>query len=158
MSFVVSVPADDASPAGAKVKCGPFWPDIDLNDAREVMKISGGTVTDPRLVAAIEGALLTALKDLTEWQAAQETAGYTKLQDIPAQKLGGESRLLIAWKRAIYAYATADLNETGRDLTATKAGADRAEDAASLADAFRRNGLFAVRDILGRHRVTSELI
>jgi hypothetical protein len=157
MSFIAS-PPEEASPAGAKVKCGPFWPDIDLNDARDTMKISGGTVTDPRLVMAIEGAMLTAFKDLDGWQETQQAAGYATLKAVPAATIGNETRLTLAWRRAVYAYAMADLNETGRDLTATKLGADRADESATLADAYHRNGLQAVRDILGVPRVTSELI
>lgn len=157
MTFV-AVPPEDATPEGQKVACGPFWPDIDINDFRNKMRVGGTTLPAARLQEAIEGAVLTALNDLIDWQAAQTALGYDTLADVPSIALGGETRLTIAWRRAVYAYATADLTETHRDMGATPTGMNRTEPVILSADDHRRNGLQAVRDILGVNRVTSELI
>lgn len=157
MAFVANPPADD-SIADATVACGPFWPDIDLNDLRAKMRIGGTSIPAERLREAAEAAALTALNDLTDWQAAQVSAGYATLTSVPAPAIGGVTRLTLAWRRAVYAYAAADLTETHRDLSATPTGATRGEEVMLSADDHRRNGLFAVRDILGVNRVASELI
>lgn len=158
MSGFIVTPPEPASPDGAKLTCGPFWPDLDLNLFRDTMRIGAGIVPDPRLLAALQGAVLTALNDLADWQANQQTLGYASLSDVPSIALGDETRLTLLWRRAIFAYAAADLAETHKDITATATGASQAEAIAPTADILMRDGLNAVRDILAKPRITTELI
>ena len=156
-SFIIS-PPEDASPAGATVSAGAFWPAIDLNDFRDTMRVGNATIPDPRLIAAIKGAIVTVSRDLKDWRAAQIEAGNTKLSEVEADDIGDETELELLWKRAVQAYATADLLETHPDVTATKAGIDKEQEVQSAICHHQRNGLNAIRDILGCRRVNSELI
>ena len=156
-SFVLS-PPDDASPAGAVVNAGTFWPAIDLNTFRDTMRVGNATIPDPRLVAAIKGAIVTVSLDLKDWRALQIEAGHESLADVPAEDIQDESLLVILWQRAVSSYATADLIETHPDITATKAGVDKEQEIQTAIAYHQRNGLHAVRDILDVRRVTSELI
>lgn len=158
MSDMVFNPPAPASPPGATVHAGPFWPEIDLNDFRDTMRVGGTTPPDPRLIAAITGAILTVTGDLTDWRTAQETLGHAALSEVPSEAMGTDTRLVLIWRRAVYAYAAADLVETHRDISATKAGFDRAEEPALTADDHRRNGLHAVRDLKGLRRIRAALI
>lgn len=158
MSIIIS-PPEAASPAGASVSAGVFWPAIDLNNFRDTMRVGNATIPDPRLIAALKGAIITASRDLKDWRESQVAAGHETLAAVPSEEFGDdETELTLLWTRAVCSYATADLIETHPDITATKAGVDKAEDIASAVCTHQRNGLNAVRDILGCTRITSELI
>lgn len=162
MSDFVASPAAPVTPPNTTVAAGSFWPAIDVNDYRDVMRVGTTTITDPRIKTALRGAIVTTLRDLADWKATQIAAGHDTLAAVPSENLGtGEqpdTLLMIAWRRAVYSYATADLAETHRDLTATKPGAVKAEEVCLTADDHRRNALHAVRDILDVGRTAVELI
>ncbi|CAL4868200.1 hypothetical protein MMA231_02475 [Asticcacaulis sp. MM231] len=155
--FVIS-PPEDASPAGATVSAGEFWPAIDLNAFRKAMRVGNATIPDPRLIPAITGAIITVSRDLKDWKALKIEAGCDTLSDVESEKYGDDTELELLWSRAVFAYATADLLETHPDITATKAGIDKEQEVQSAIAHHQRNGLNAIRDILGCRRVDSELI
>ena len=64
----IATPPDPVSPAGSTVAGNAWWPGIDRNAARDALRL-GEVVTDARLTAALEGAWLTVVSDLAEWQA-----------------------------------------------------------------------------------------
>jgi len=68
-SPLIALPPDPASPEGSFVAADGWWPGIDCNAARDALRI-GEIVTQPRLIAALEGAMLTITGDLAWWQAA----------------------------------------------------------------------------------------
>jgi hypothetical protein len=158
MSGFIAVPPAALSPTGETISGEDFWPDIDLNDFRDCMRVGGNVIPDPRVKLALLGALESVQIDLADWRALQEATGYDTLASVPAATMGGLSRYVVLWRRAVYAYAAADLTETHRDITATSAGASQSEAIAPTADDHRRNATYAVRGILGVSRTTVELI
>lgn len=158
MSSFISSPAPAATAEGAVISLWPFWPDIDVNHFRDVQRIGGTLIPDARLAEALTGAALGVDGDLSEWRAAQEGVGHSSLEAVPAPLFGDESRLVLLWRRAIYAYATADLRESHGDVTATGTGQGRAEWLDMSAEDYRRNAIHAIRDILGKGRTAVELI
>lgn len=158
MTDTVFIPAPSPSAPGAKVAAGPFWPDVDLNDLRTSMRIGGSTIPDARLIQAIQAAIITVAQDLWTWRSARELEGHANLLACPAEEIGGESVLVINYRRAVYSYAAADLVETHGDITATAASVDKSEANGCTADDHRRNGVHAVRDIKGKRRSVARLI
>ena len=158
MSDSVFIPAPSPSQPGAKVAAGPFWPDVDLNDLRDAMRIGNSTITDKRLIPAIQGAVLTLDQDLAAWRAEREAEGNASLSACPSPEIGEESRLVVLYRRAVYAYAAADLVETHGDITATAVVVDKREANICTADDHRRNGVQAIRDIKGKRRISARLL
>ncbi|MDC7683281.1 head completion/stabilization protein [Asticcacaulis sp. BYS171W] len=158
MSDLISIPPEDASPGNSVVTAGPFWPDIDINDFRESFRVAGPEITHARLVLALRGALLSLRSETIEWKAAQVAAGYATLAAIPADEIDGESVNIHLYRRAIYAFAAADLLENHRDTTATGAGLGRIEESQPTAGDHKRNATHAIRDLKGKRRVKSALI
>ncbi|GGZ32097.1 hypothetical protein GCM10011273_17690 [Asticcacaulis endophyticus] len=122
------------------------------------MRIGGSTIPDPRLIEAIEGAIITVNGDLRDWRLDRLAEGHALLSAVSPDEVNGEKALVVIWKRAVMAFAAADLMETHRDVSATNEGAKRAEEQAPTACDHRRNGVHAIRDILGVTRTTVELI
>ena len=158
ISGFVSSPAPAATPPGTDLDFGPFWPSIDVNHFRDTQRIGGTAIPDARLTAALIGAVIAVEHDLSAWRADREAEGKAKLEDVAQDTYGTEGRLVLLWRRAVYAFATADLAETHRDVTATNTGQARAPELDNRADDHRRNGIHAVREILGVNRTAVELI
>ncbi|TCP95157.1 head completion protein GPL [Sphingomonas sp. PP-F2F-A104-K0414] len=134
-----------------------WFPDIDATALRSARRIRD-VVTPERLALAVTGAIITVGNQLAAWQVAHLLAGHANLAEVPSPKLGETSRLVLLYTRAIGAYAKAELVETYRDTDLTAQGqrdADAVEP--SIVD-LRRDGIHAVRDMLGRARVRAELI
>jgi len=146
--------------AGATIGNDGFFIDIDMLAMRDAMRLDG-TVTDARLRPAIVSAMLSVNRDLREWQQVQQAKGFGKLADVPATMIDGESRLVSLYRRAVYSTAKADLIERYRDYDTTAAALSdkKSMEWMDIAPADqRRNAHWAIADIVGRPRMTVELI
>ena len=133
----------------------PWFPAVNLEAVRLIGRIDSG-VTLARLAEAATAAMISVNRDLADWRAARETEGAESLAAVPAVQIGGESRNLFLYRRAVAAFAKADLLEGYVDYDLTKAGEQVSEDRSP--DVARRNGRLALRDLLGNARTTVELI
>lgn len=158
MSGFISSPAPAATPPGAMLECGPFWPDIDLNHFRDSQRIGGTLIPDQRVKDALLGGVMAVEVDLGAWRTALEEGGNVRLADVPQPQIGNEKRLLMLFRRAVYAYATADLVETHRDVTASGPAQNALGEMDQRAEDHRRIAIHAVRDMLGTGRTTVGLI
>ena len=153
-----TVPPAPASPEDTVVAVDDWYPPIDCNAMRDALRL-GTMVTHTRLVAAIEGGLLSVTADLAAWRAEKQAAGAAGLDQVaPDEQLGGENRLVLLFTRAVRFAAAAELAELHRDLSATNDGASRADAQLLSAAEYQRLRIGAVRDILGVSRVAVELI
>jgi hypothetical protein len=82
----------------------------------------------------------------------------SRIADVPADVIDGESVLVLAYQRAIGGFARAELIEGYRDTDLTGRGDRKVEDLEPSVDELRRDALHAIRDILGVGRTTVELI
>jgi hypothetical protein len=134
-----------------------WFPDVDPADIRADRRIRD-VVTAPRMRAAVIGAIMSARVDLRAWAALQRLAGASSLADVPADTIDGESVLVLAYHRAIGAFARAELIEGYRDTDLTGRGDRKVDDLEPSTGELRRDALHAIRDILGVGRTSVELI
>jgi hypothetical protein len=139
------------------ISSGDWYPPIDLTDARAVMRVDG-TVTNERLTESIQLAMCAVEDRLDVWQQQQVDLGRATLAAVPSKMVGAESRLVLLYKRAVYATVQAELLEIYRNFDTTHAGKTRADSMDETVDDYRRNVRYAIRDILGRPRADVELI
>lgn len=156
-SPVISVGADPAGIAGPLIRLGDWWPAIDTARARAAMRLDGN-VTEERLRDALIEAAAATVEHLADWQAAQLTKGYARLQDVPALDVDGESVKVHRFRRAVFCTATANLSERYRNVDTTYSGNRRAEIVELPIDDLRRDAAWAIADIQGRPHTTIELI
>lgn len=158
MSFNATAPSRKTStPADAMtVRNDGFFPDIDLGQLRETMRLDG-TVTATRLRSAAIEAVIAINNELAEWSKAQLAAGVIRLDEM-LPKIGGESVYLTRYRTAVFRTAKADLTERYRDFDATPAGEAKADQLEGTIGDDRRAARWAVRDLLGLPRSTIELI
>ncbi|HGO5816105.1 TPA: head completion/stabilization protein [Mannheimia haemolytica] len=134
-----------------------FFPNIELLEVRNAMRIDG-TVINERLKQAVIEAMATVNADLKAYRLNAQQAQKANLQACDDEQINGESVLVYKYKRAVYCLAVANLYERYRSYDSTKEGHDKAEELESTAGDLKRDYHFAVRDILGENRMISELI
>lgn len=158
MSFVSTPPLSQPSETPAPpITNDAFYPDVSLEHARDTMRLDG-TVTDARLRHELLAATASVNDELRAARSAWREAGITRLADVPADQLDGETVLLQHYRRAVYCLAKATLIERYRDYDTTADGARRADELEPQSDELRRDARWAINDIVGRPRVTVELI
>lgn len=158
MSFIANAPSKTTStPADAMtVTNDGFFPEIDLNQMRETVRLDG-TVTTARLRDAAITAVISINGELQAWKAAQIAAGAAQLADV-GPRIGGVGVQVSRYLTAVYRTAKADLTERYRDFDATPAGEAKADQLEGTIGDDRRAARWAVRDLLGLPRSTIELI
>lgn len=125
-----------------------WWPDIDLQDARSVLRLTG-TVTNARLLESLQNAVYAINDELSQWAVLQRDLEPIDLED---------QRLADLYRRAVYFTAKAELSERYRDFDTTAAGERRAENLDNSIDEARRVVRWAISDILGKPRLTVEAL
>ncbi|MCL1861840.1 MAG: head completion/stabilization protein [Proteobacteria bacterium] len=150
MTFVAAAPAKPAK----DLPRHPFWPAVNPDTFRDVMRVDG-TVSTARLIHALTEAVVYINSELKAWRIAREAAGCLSLDAVPDEDT---ARLPYLYCRAVYEYATADLMERYLRFDATGDAQQRAEGQAPAIENHRRNAFWAVRDIKGEARSTMELI
>lgn len=160
-AFVSRPPIADAAPPAAPdpelITGDGWWPDVDLAKLREIVRIDT-TVTPIRLREAAADAIIELGAELAEWRAPLEAAGHANLHAVPAPQIDGQSQKVTLYTRAIYSSVAADLAERLKDVSATAAGMERADELACPADEFRRNVRWAIARLTGKNHVVVELI
>lgn len=162
MSFVAN-PAQPPRTVIADEIVGDAWhPPFKLSTFQEAVRI-GSTVTGVRAREALLGGIVSADIALADWRAGQEAEGVTALVDVTIRgkagtRLGDEPLAIILYRRAVYAYAAADLAENHNDVTATDDGRQRRETRAASADELRASATRALRDLMTRRRAKVALV
>lgn len=146
-----------ASPDQAPIENGAFWPPIDPDACRDVMKLDG-TVTNPRLRAALIGAMGEANQLLTAWAGVHQASGHATLADVPAQQIDGGSLKVHQYRTAVYYLAAAQLTEHIRSIDTSRQGNAAADVLEAPIDTHRRTARWLLNDIRGNPRTTVELI
>lgn len=134
-----------------------WWPDVEPADARDILRLDG-TVSVARLREALVIAVGSVNAELDVWKSAQAALGIVKLADVPAPSIGGTSRFVDLYQRAVRCRAAAHLVERYRNLDITDKGQKNAEAQEPSIDELRRDARWALADIQGIPHATVELI
>ena len=124
-------------PAGDEpvIKNTFFFPDIDPKRVRERMRLEQ-TVAPARLREAIKSGMAETNAELYEYREQKIAAGFTRLADVPADDIDGESIKVFYYERAVCAMATASLYERYRGVDASAKGDKKADSIDSTIDAL----------------------
>jgi hypothetical protein len=148
VSGFIATPPAPASPAGSTVEADGWFTPIDVNDVRAKLRIGEGVVTHERLVNAIEGAMVTAFRQVHGWRSAQAAAGINGLAEVDDIQINGRKRAVLIWERIILYFAAAEVADNYRDLVASDQANIRSENELQTADVYRRMAHNAVSDLL----------
>lgn len=155
MKFVSPEPVKEG--AQDVIKNTFFWPDIRPEDYRASMR-TDGTVTPERLRRALLTAISEVNADLYTFREKQMARGLETLEQVPAEKVDGESERVRLYQSAVFNWAKAVLIERYRDFDSSAEGNKKADELeVSLGDVWRdvRWAISRLRDL---PHMTVELI
>jgi Phage head completion protein (GPL) len=156
MSFL----ANQSPPAAASeplIENDGWFPDVSPADVRAQARLDG-TVTAPRLRAALLHAMADINGELASWRLTQQAAGIPSLEDLPGAELGGQSIWLVYYQQAIVSHVQCSLIEAYRDFDTTGSGDAKADGLEARIDSHRRDLRWAIAALQARPRTTVELI
>lgn len=151
------LPTNPTNKDEGEVSSAPFWPVINLNTLRAIMR-TDGTITTERLRHAVIDAVAAVNSDLSGWAINRQAEGHQQLAEVPSQTVNAESVLVHWYRRAVYSMARANLYERYLDSSATAEAAKDTDARDQTANDLYRDARFAIRDILGETHTTVELI
>ncbi|ODN55777.1 head completion protein [Acinetobacter sp. 51m] len=149
MGFVAN---GNSTPSQIVIKSDSFYPNVDLDHIREIVRIDGA-VTNARLQqVTIEevidvNRLLKSLKD----KAAQ-------LSDLSTSEINDQPETDYLYLSAVANGVAAKVNENYRNYDSSNAGGKKAENAELTVDDYRRNKQWAILQLLGENHTVVELI
>lgn len=128
-----------------------FFPDIDPKRVREGMRLEQ-TVAPARLREAIKTGIAETNAELFLWREQQIAGGVSKLADVPADDLDGESVRVFYNLRAVTSMATATLYERYRGVDASAKGDKKADSIDTTVDELWRDMRWAVSRVQDKPR------
>ncbi|HBZ1364554.1 TPA: head completion/stabilization protein [Klebsiella pneumoniae] len=128
-----------------------FFPDIDPKRVREGMRLEQ-TVAPARLREAIKTGIAETNAELFLWREQQIAGGVSKLADVPADDLDGESVRVFYYLRAVTSMATATLYERYRGVDASAKGDKKADSIDTTVDELWRDMRWAVSRVEDKPR------
>ncbi len=135
-----------------------FWPEIDPNDFKKIMRVGGDLITAPRIRQALNAAIISAETTLADKMNQWQIEGHSKLEDVPAAQFDGLSKYVQLWRSAIYALANADLIESHPDISTTNEALGDLGTLSNTAKDLRRNATHSLRQILHKNRTRIGII
>ncbi|RTM56902.1 head completion/stabilization protein, partial [Enterobacter hormaechei] len=90
--------------------------------------------------------------ELSEWREYQQDTGYARLEDVPTDKLDGESVRVFHYLNAVCAMTTATLYERYRGVDASAKGDKKADSIDSTIDEMWRDMRWSVARIQDKAR------
>ena len=134
------------------IKSDSFYPNVDLDHIREIVRIDGA-VTNARLQQAIIEEVIDVnrlLKSLKDKAAQLSDLSTSEINDLP------ETDYL--YLSAVVNGVAAKINENYRNYDSSNSGAKKAEHAELTVDDYRRNQQWAILQLLGENHTVVELI
>ncbi len=110
------------------------------------------TVAPVRLREAIKTGIAETNAELFLWREQQIAGGFSKLADVPADDLDGESVRVFYYLRAVTSMATATLYERYRGVDASAKGDKKADSIDTTVDELWRDMRWAVSRVRDKPR------
>lgn len=135
-----------------------FWPDIDVGDF-ERLRGTPYAQDDERIANAVLSAVASVNLQLLKLKTHFEAEGIRQAQDIVATpSIDGKNHVVIQYQTAVFAKAKADLLPDFATVHQKKEGDLLAERLAETKNELLAESERIVRNLLGKTRVTVDLI
>ncbi|QRN39343.1 head completion/stabilization protein [Pectobacterium carotovorum] len=146
-AVVIPVPAQQ----DAVIENTFFWPAVEPGTLRTLMRLEN-TVTPERLRHAALTAISEVNAELFEYRREQMAAGFTTLDDVPAERLDGQSEKFHHYLRAVSAITTATLYERYRGYDASAKGDRKADALDGTIDELWRDARWSISQLQDKPR------
>ena len=117
-----------------------------------------GTVTYARLTTSVVEAMAFVNDCLRPLREEQQARNITSMAEMAGEVINGSNIFITRYKRAVYCYAAANIQERYASFDLTREGEKKGEIFQDSINDLRRDGQLAIRDLLGVPRITAALI
>ncbi len=145
----------EANTAEDTITNNGFFPDLLISDFRTAMR-TDDNVSTGRTRQQLISAMYFINEDLKPWQLEQEEH-FESIEEISVDEYQTH-RLIHLYKDAVYNRAKAMIIENYRDIDSTNSGHDRAAEMELRVDDYLQKSREAVRQLMGKPRMTVELV
>lgn len=149
MGFVAN---GNTTPSSIKIKSDPFYPIIDLDHIRKIVRIDGA-VTNERL----EQTIIEEIIDVNRLICRLKEKA-SSLTDLAKTFINDQPDTDYLYLSAVGNGVAAKVNENYRNYDSSNSGAIKAEKAELTVDDYRRNKHWAIQQLLGENHTIVELI
>lgn len=149
MGFVAN---GNYTPSDIKIKSDEFYPAINLDQIRNIVRIDSA-VTNERLKQIIIEEVIDVnrlLKRLKTKAASLSDLSEYEIDDLPSTDY--------LYVSAVSNGVAAKVNENYRNYDSSNAGSKKADSAEITVDDYRRNKQWAIQQLLGENHTVVELI
>ncbi|WHI45030.1 head completion/stabilization protein [Microbulbifer sp. VAAF005] len=135
-----------------------FFPDISLGDYQK-MYSAPASLMQEKVEHLLRLAMIEINEGLEDQQALWEEEGYSTLAEVPAKLVGGKSRLLVHYQRAVFSLATAMAFREFPTVARREVGEHQAAQSLDTEQMYRAESDRAARRLRGiSTNITAEII
>ena len=120
---------------GETVKNTDFFPNIDLGDFQEQMRIDSEYRIEV-IKRRVRLAIVYVNKELKEQQTVWTEEGHATLKEVPAEPVDDESPLVFEYLNAVYSHAKATLMQDYKTMNRREEAENEAKDSSSTFDSY----------------------
>lgn len=133
----------------------PWFPSVSVSELDNLYRLTG-SVSQPIQENLLCIALLTVCGELKELKTQNPT--IVDFYGLPHVVIGNRNSTEIDFANAVYAHAKSLVTEQYRDFDSTAKGHERADEVDLSTDHYRRQSRESIRRLLGKTRISADLI
>lgn len=126
-----------------------FFPDLSLEDFQKTQRVDA-TAPAELLRDVLQSAISRIQRGALEWQCQQLQLGYLSLAEVPADTVGSESVLTLAYRLAVYLRAKGELQKHFAHYSLTDKGAAEFEAKSKQSDWYFNQSARELRILIGK--------
>lgn len=149
-------PAADDAPKEVIIENDGWWPDLPLKDFQKSY-VAVADFNEDLCCNHIELAIIWANKQLKAWKL-ERIATYDNLAAVPAEQVGGKSRLVKLYVHAVSCYAKGILLREFPTIGRKDSAKHEAIEAPDAEAKFLQYADETIADFIGRPRISAVLI
>ena len=145
MAIVARQPLHPDAPLGGN----GFFPELSLEDFQKTQRIDA-TAPAETLRDVLQSAISRIQRGALEWQCQQIQLGYLSLDAVPADTVGTESVLTLAYRLAVYLRAKGELQKHFAHYSLTEKGGYEFEKKSKQGDWYFNQSARELRVLIGK--------
>lgn len=144
-----------ANPVDYTIANDGFFPDINIKDFQEIMRIKAD-LAESLMLKRLQRAIFHINKELADFKTDQVEAGILKLEDVEQSSLGAgeplQQELLLYYESAVFNFALGELHPELVSLSRRKEASDYMETIKENRQDYYNDALDSIRLILGHKK------
>lgn len=153
MPVVARQPLHPDAPLGGN----GFFPELSLEDFQRSQRVDASVAAET-LRDVLQAAISRIQRASLAWQCQQIQAGYLDLQSVPADTVGDDSVLVIAYRLSVYLRAKGELLKYFANLSLSDKGSQEFEKKTEQANWYFNQSSRELRTLLGKTPTRVSLI